>query len=501
MVDNGTLHCPKRPLLGIIPISVAVALLGALVYALLMMRSVAVMPGAFGADIYDQLWLAIKDGGRLDLPARTLRLEGHYLPNGTGFTYQGVGPLLTRMLLDPVLNVGAAPLAPFSIWLWATAGTAFWHAAFVRVGARFGGGSKLLASLGVALWLGGPGILLTTNHALFHEAIALAYAAAGAFLLTWMRATEKSHFSAFTLVTLATLAALTVHARPNLAVGLYIATAAALVQALGLRGRAALPSALAAMAILLSGAGTYLALNKAKFGATTTVHGSFAPGDVQHGAAYWNWEPQNSPRQQGFIEHGRFNPGRILPNAAVYLAAPPMPQANAVFRSLHHAATVPRVGFVRIEAPSTGILFMWTFWAVLAGIGLCALRRHGIPFAGLLAGLTISTLLTLSYATITLRYHIDLWPLIAALALLAVPTFASRPIPTGWRGAALGIAAGVGVGVSSGTAIVYTYKFRTHEAGFFANWSAAECRERAAAKGLNSKRINYICRDPMIDES
>ena len=113
-----------------LPLSLAIALCGAALYAGLLLRSVALEPGAFGADIYDQMWLALR-AGELDLPARVLRMEGHYAPDGTAYSYHGVAPLLTRALLDPFVQMGTLSLAPLSIWIWAVLGTACTHAALL----------------------------------------------------------------------------------------------------------------------------------------------------------------------------------------------------------------------------------------------------------------------------------------------------------------------------------------------------------------------------------
>ena len=502
MIDKGAPLTPALEKRRTYNISFVIALLGSIFYALLIFRSASISPSAFGNDIYDQLWLSIKDG-RLDLPARVLRLEGHYLPDGTGFIYQGSAPLMTRILLDPVMTIGVRSLAPFSIWMWATSGTALWHASLLYTGTRSGGRTKLLVGLGVVLWLGGPGALLATNHAFFHEPISLAYAATGAFVLLCLHVMKANHISAFSLAALAILAALTVHARPNLAVGLYITTLIMIAQGLSCHRRTALPGALIALTLLGAGGSTYLAINKAKFGNPTIAHGSFEPGEIQYGAAYWGWETTDSMRQEGFTEHGRFNPGRIFPNAAMYFAAPPSnisPEMSARARALHRAVTIPRVGYGRIEPPSIGLIFIWTLWVILAGIGIAKIGHHGRPYAALLTGFLSSTLLILSYPTLTLRYYVDLWPFLAILALLGVAHSCQHPIPTGWRGAVLGCAAGIGLAVSAGTTAIYTYNFRNYEASFFEEWSESECYERAKYKELSDDHRAYVCRPPLTDK-
>jgi hypothetical protein len=249
------------------------------------------------------------------------------------------------------------------------------------------------------------------------------------------------------------------------------------------------------------GAG-YLTLNALKFGSTTTVHGGFLPGQVQHGVAFWGMERSGNDRQPAFVEHGRFNAARIAPNAAMYLAAPPgllAPQANAAAQTLHRTLTMAKAGFGRIEGPSGGILFLWPLWMIMASLGAAGLLRHARRHGGLFAGLVLSALLTLSYPTITLRYHVDFWPLVGGLALLGIGIVSSRPMPV-VRRALLGLAAAFGIGLTGMTAVHYAEYFRTHpDNPFLAEWTEAECGRRAVAKGLDAERIAHVCRDPLIE--
>lgn len=491
----------RRALADRVPLAALIALAGAALYAVLMARSVWLLPGAaFGADIYDQYWLAILDG-RLDLPARVVRVEGHYAPDGTAYVYHGVAPLLTRALLDPFVTMGAVSLAPVSIWLWAVAGTACWQAAFHGALASAGADRALAVRVGAALWLCGPGVLLVANHAFYHEPIAVAYALSGAFVLIWANAAQRGPMTAAALVVLAALAAASVHARPHVAVGLYLATGLAAVRMLWQVGRRALPAALVAGLVLGAGGAGYLALNEARFGEATSVHGSFEAEGVQYGMAFWGVEEPGNARQTGFIEHGRFNPGRILPNGALYLAAPPehlFPTASTLALVAHWHATVPRVGFVRVEGLSVGILFLWTLWTVLAVVGLRTLWREGRPYAALIAGLGVTALLLMSYATITLRYVVDLWPIVAVLALFGARALPARMSYPRAR-TVLGVAAVLGIMVTAHVAALYPMSFRVGPEGAAAEWTEQECRAGAEARGLPADRIGYVCRDPMIE--
>ncbi|EPX78817.1 hypothetical protein Salmuc_04400 [Salipiger mucosus DSM 16094] len=486
--------------------SVLVAILGATFYAWMLHLSATTTPAAFGSEIYDQLWLSLKEG-RLDVPARVARIEGHYTPDGTAFIYHGLAPLLTRALLDPFVTVGTASLAPVTIWFWAVLGTTFYHAAFLRTLDQVSVSQEkrlpFVALIGILTWIGGPGVLLTANHGFYQEPIAVAYALFGGFIYIWMQAVRSGRISGRALITVAVLAALCVHARPHLAVALYCGVAALIVWALGQRGRAALLPAVLGVAILGAGGAGYLGLNKMRFGSATEVHGSFAAGGTQYGMTFWGFEDEDSARASGFAEHGRFNPGRIVPNLVVYAVSPPQlhaPSASEAVLSLHRAYTEPRFGLIRIEVPDAGIVFLWTFWSIAAAVGIGTLRRARRGEIVLVGVAGIAALLMLSYATIAPRYHVDLWPLVAALAIVGLPHAIRRVSAMRGRWYARLLVVGViGTLVNVQTAGAYRYISREHPASDFAAWDAATCSAHAAEKGFDAPRIQEICRAPRVE--
>lgn len=480
--------------------SFAVAVVGIAVFALLMRGSAHMLPGAFGADIYDQFWLALREG-RIDLPARVLRIEGHYLPDGTAMPYHGAAPLLTRLVLDPFVRIGSGSLAPFSVWIWASLGTLAWHLALQRSASAVSLDPALRTIMSVMLWFGGPGVILAANHSFYHEPISVAYATTGIFAACWVGAIVRGRFGLPDLLLLALMSALTVHARPNLAIGLYLATCIATGLFLFRSPRRSLLGGAAAMSILLAGGAGYLALNQWKFGSVSTVHGSFRAGEVQYGMAFWEMETAENPRQLAYDQYGRFNLHRVLPNGAIYLAAPPSvfaPEAHAVARELHGAVTLSRTGYGRIEPPTTGMVFLWTFWIVLAALGLASLLGLGWRYLGLVAGFATGAVLTMSFPAMTLRYLVDLWPFVASLAILGLARLGRRPM-TAPRLLSLSIAGCIGIALTLGTSIAYTHLLRTYPDSGFAEWSAAECRERAGLKGLSDGRIAYVCREPSVE--
>ena len=350
-----------------------VALCGALFQAwLAFLYLPGLDPGFFGSRIYDEAWLALR-AGEVDLPPRLLRFEGHYAPNGEGYLYHGAGPLLFRALLAPLVDLTEVSLAPLTIFFWTVLGTAFYHAAFHAAatvarpeGEVAGIGPRFALLLGLACWFSGPAVVLGANHALYHEPIAMAYGLTGAAIWLWQRSMAPGRQLRRALPALGFLAALCLQARPNLAVALYLATGLGVLQLLWQdRLRALLLPAVTALALLGAGVAGYLGYNALRFGEAAVSHGSFEPSQVQYGPIYWGHESPDGNRARTFIDHGRFDPARILPNGLIYLLAPPEPHAPGLYRAtqrLFYAATLERLGYLRIEGPGAGMLFLWTAW-------------------------------------------------------------------------------------------------------------------------------------------
>lgn len=490
----------SRPALRALNPAAVIALCGAALYALLLLQSTRMGLAPFGYEFYDQVWLALLEG-RLDLPARVLRLEGHYTPDGTAYFYHGLAPLVTRALLDPFLQIGQVSLSPFSIWLWAVIGTTLYQMAFLRVLPQEA--MRLRIALSVLVWFGGPGVLLAGNHAFYHEPIALAYALGGGFVLIWVAAIQTGRMSARALVGLALLAALCVHARPNLAAALFVGVGFAALWALWqARLRLALPVLLAAL-LLGAGGYSYMALNAARFGDSGVTHGSFEKSDVRYGSVFWGIESETSIRALGFIEHGRFNIGRVIPNALAYTLMPPpqmLTEAHNRARIYHFAMSFERTGFTRIEMPVTGMALLWAGWLALAMIGLAGLRKASRAEQALAATAAVSAVLIFAYATITLRYMLAIWPLVAVLSLVSLPRLAQRvdavsPV----RAGAFALAAGLGIGVSLHTASIYRFEFRENPATAFKAWDAETCKSYVMKANLPESRRAELCRAPRVE--
>lgn len=452
-----------------------------------------------GADIYDAYYRAILQG-RLDLPARLLQYEGHYTTDGTGYLYHGVGPLITRFALDGIWPAQLVPLGHASIWLWAVVGTLAFTLAFLALVRNFALAEtarnrrwRLLFCAG--FWLTSPGLLLCVNPSFYHEPIALAYALAGLFVLVYVNLACRVWPVWLGLPLLALCAAICVHARPNLAVGLYLGTAAAMGLALW-RGsvRQVLTGGVVALVLLGMGGLGYLQLNQARFGAIGEVHGAFTDSAVQYGRVFWGKEAPDSPRAQAFTEHGRFNAGRVLPNLAMYLFYVPGLEGIAAWQvARYRAVTEHTLGYIRIERPS-GMIIIWTGWMVLALWGLVSCLRYRM-LVGLILGTGAAAGLTLAYGTITLRYSFDMWPFVALLgmmgALAVLRSLQVRPRP---------ILMACLVGLFCLSTLTMLWRSANYAGAFIvtpaAIWSYEFCMAEGARTSVPPERLPAVCRDP-----
>jgi hypothetical protein len=460
-----------------------------------------------GARLYD-VYARMLIEGRLDLPVRELRFEGHYARDGTGYMYHGLGPLLTRIPFIPFVELPTAWLSALSIWFWAVAGNACFHRAFVlgldRVEIAAAGG-PVRTLLAFAVWFASPGMLLVGNGSVYYEPVAMAYGLNGGFILLIAMISFGKLSLERALPWLAVIAGLMVHARPHLAVGLYVGVC--VIAFLVVRRGGRRNWTMAGLAVLLLGlfGGLLLAFNAARFHNATVMHGSFANSDLQYGTVYWGYEKADNERAQAFEQHGRFNAGRILPNLLYYGFAPPLTEATKpavlLLRNPSKALS-PIIGKRRFEEPRAGILFLWPFWMLLMAIGLRQKSLWRMPaLAGLIAAF-IGSALMLSYVTISLRYHVDLWPAIALPAVFGVGPFAAKAYPdTGGRWSQRGaIMAALLVGVAMTALLTQRSRGLLIDApgGFTGRWSFEHCLKLTARRGFPLEKGRALCR-PAFD--
>ncbi len=460
-----------------------------------------------GHDIYDVFYFTVLEG-RLDLPPRTIRFEGHYAPDGTAYMYHGVAPLLTRFMFGWVWPFETMSLSGPSIWFWAVLGTAGYHSALIGLSQRaeawkLNRNTVLLLCAG--LWFAGPAVFLVSNQSFYHEPIAVAFGATGLFVASWVKMVRGKMHPAAAAILLAFLAALTFHARPSVAVALYASVAVFFGWSLWRYRFTFLLPAILGGALLLSSVVGFMALNDARFGSPTKLDGGFQDSEILHGIVFFGHETPESDRESDRVAavaaHGRFNVLRILPNLGLYLVdVPPhaflWPVSKAILES-YNKITHPILGYIRVETPRFGLILVWSIWLYLSLLGVQAIRRDP-PMAALTICMALSFGLMLSYATVTFRYRIDMWPFICVLAFLGALRLLAHE-NTGFRRWTIVILIFAGFLSSIAASDEYSRKLRDARHNFFYTpWTYEICTELVQASGLIDADLSRICREPPL---
>jgi hypothetical protein len=507
MTVSDTLSPPNGPVL--LSRSWDIVLIGMVVYGLLacgLMQSDTVFP--YGQNLYDEYYLAILDG-HLDLPPRVAQVEGHYTPDGVAYLYHGVAPLLSRFVFGWIWPFETWSLASLSIWIWACLGTLCYHTALMKVAGRDFGklgdqGVQLSRLLSIAVWFGSPGILLAANTSFYHEPIVLAYALTGGFVLIWSEFAFGSWALRQLALPSALLAAIALHARPNVAIGLYLATVLLLLWLSAKSLRQNWLRVGFALALLGASGLGYLALNSARFGSLTTTHGSFGSSGSQYGFVFWGAEEADSERAEAFKEHGKFNAARIPHNLTIYLLdLPELHRYLDTARKELHAVSARflagSLGFIRIEQPYAGLVFLWPLWLLFGTYSVVANRQHWKKLALPVVGTAATTVLTLAYGTITLRYRIDVWPFFALLALLGLSALLPKVVATP-RKASLkwGVGACFLIGLLVSAHCVSQLRYFQTGPLIKPSWSRQECEALVNYKKLPLSDLDRLCQPPRI---
>lgn len=448
-----------------------------------------------GEFLYNSYFLALIQG-ELTVPAQIAGLEGFYDSEGRAFLYHGLGPLVTRLLAWPFVDLTATDLRGPTIWLFASLGATGLYAATTGFLARALPGERpagLAALVWVLIWVLSPAFLLASNGSFYHEPVGFAFAMLGLGLFCLWRLVDSEFTRWPWLLGLAVAAGLAVHARPHVALGLYAATGiGALMLLWRVRGQAVLPAG-AALAILLLAGLAYLQMNALRFGAATEISGTVSEtgGRPVYGFKYWGWEPPDHPRFRSQETHGDFMAGRILPNLFLYAVSMGGETSEALYRRM-----TADMGFIRIEPPVLGFVMVWMPWCLLAVIGLVK-RRGARAFFWLgLAATVPAALVMLSYTTVTFRYRTEIWPVLYVLGLFGLAGLlsgrAEEPESLGRLVRSLWIAALAAVGVTVFASYIYLD---------ILNWewgtamrSYADCARMVAEHpGLGAGKVAEIC--------
>ena len=483
------------------------AAVGVLIYALLAFGFILPQPYPyFGTEIYNAYFYRLLEG-RFDLPLRMLTFEGHYSADGTGYLYHGIAPLLTRAILHPFVALNHFPTAAFSVWLWATIGTGFYHLALYQVTRKYSGQMPALLVFvgGLAIWICSPGFLLSSNPVLYHEPISIAYAAMAVAVYLMLRCALFGTAWRYTLVPAALMAGLLLHSRPHLAIGLYAGILVMIVFAIwNEKRRAIVPVVVGLMILGLMGL-SFLQLNKVRFGSATASHGQIESADtnsqVQYAPVFFGSDYATNGRGVVFVEHGRFHPWRILPNALIYVFDTPV--AETSIAALHRKVTENISGHGFIEKPRQGMLAFWTIWIVLMIVGLSLGRPRisgGVRALPLLLATGIGASLMLSYPTVTLRYKTDVWPFVMALCLLGLPGLIKRYGSAVLQSKRVLIGSLViflcGALTSALLTIPLRYSYQQAPGRKYEAWGRDMCLGQLAGKAFSPERLEQLCVDP-----
>lgn len=445
----------------------------------------------FGTFIYNYYFLSLLDG-RLDIPARIIGMEGVYAPDGSAFTSHGLAPLISRALAWPFVDLRQTSVAAASILGFTALGSAIYHLIFARIVLLFGPSDakarrSILVLVGLAVWIASPGIIVASNNSFYHEQYALAFFFSAAWLGFATQAVVFRVPMTRIVLGLALFAGLMVHARPHVAVGLYAGTLAFLAWSLIEQRGKAVPKALMSLAIMFAFGFLYLAVNYVRSG------NPFGLSPLVWGFVHFGEYTAETPRialQEG---HAGWNPGRILGNAFLYLVDLPHGYGGNIIGWLHRWMTQP-FGYVGMELPRLGLLFSSAPWFYFIYRGFrelpVGLRLGWVPVLACLVG----PVFLLSFHMITLRYRAELWPLMAALAILALPrlvrALSDPEALTRFRRTsvlALWVAA-------ASLTLALPYSIIGGDA--FGDWSRSECIHRFEQKGLDDARIDRVCALP-----
>lgn len=447
-----------------------------------------------GEFVYNYYFLSLLEG-LPTVPIQIIGLEGHYDAMGRAYVYHGLAPLLTRALAWPFVDLSQTDIRLLTIWLFASAGTAFYYSLLVAIlrtvatdGQNFPKGTG--AFLWVLIWVTSPGALLVSNGSFFHEPIAVAYAMLAAFLWCLWNAWRSRWQFVWLVVGMALLAAVAVHARPHVALGMYLVTGLAGLLTFRARGTDALVPTMLAAVVLAAAGVLYISLNTLRFGDGLQVDGSVnAAARVVYGFVYWGFESEDSPRFRAALENGRFNAWRVLPNFVMYHLSMGGNLTIEWFR-----AVTAGLGDIRLEYPMVGLLFVWPLWVLL---GLSAFVRNDMPkkiIALMLLAVLPGVLLVYSYPTITARYRVELFPLWFVLGAAALATMAARGSYTAGASACKFAVVVLAVGVFTTASVFESYSdYINWEWGTFLR-SFEACRDQVSAHpGLGPDRVEDLC--------
>lgn len=392
----------------------------------------------FGSETFGLAYNAYAESifsGTLAIDTLAIGGEGFY-HNDKVYMYSGILPALYRGVLLPFLDLSNLYVSRIFVLFFAAGGALMVHLYVLRLyGQRLSGENRetdrlIMLTFLVNLWMCSAYFILAVNASVHHEPIVTGLFLSTLFvILVFDGIFIKKKFSGSLLMFLSLLAALCLHARVTMAVGLYASTVvlvmirlwddARVLAAEGekrnrllcfLREEIRSPSrGVFPMVIMLVSGLVYMGLNYARWGNPFIV----APIE-EYG--YYVYGEGMSERIVGIMEYGRLNIARI--------------PANLVFHffggwDLHSLLLdIFDGGFVRKDTHTGIAVLLWPITIALSIVGCRELFlnvKNGGDYARtsllIAAALSIPFIMILAFDAAALRYKADIWVLFLFLSL------------------------------------------------------------------------------------
>jgi len=364
---------------------------------------------------YNYYFLSIING-HLDVPLEIIGAEGVAYKDKV-YMYYGILPAIARLFVYPLVNLEEVSVSRLCILGFNLVGVSSMQWVLLRQYKALKPESNrliLLITVSVALWFGSAHFSNVQNGSLYQEPYAASLSLIAIYLSIFTNDIifHKKNF-VFRLKTYAAIAGLTLFARPNIAVFLYLQTGLMIVFAVyqdilqrkvrrddfKIVLKRFVSIGLLPITILLVAGCILLTINYLRFEDPFSL--------AKGGYGYYLLEG-NSEKFCGFEKSGSFNYLRIIPHAIYYFLGD--------FESFKNLSASFGLGFVRVGVPESRLIVAWII-PVIAFIimmskfmNLASIKifKNFIVFSFLIVSL-LSTMVMLSYGTIEYRYSADLW--------------------------------------------------------------------------------------------
>ena len=400
---------------------------------------------------YNQYFLSILDG-RLDVPVEAIGPEG-WVYKDKVYMYYGILPALARGLAYPFVNLETTPVSRLFVWLWSIGAVSVLQWVIIKkylVSSRTKVQWFILIFFSFILWAGSVHLSIVQSASIYQEPYAASLFLIACYVALFSKdVLFNDSVSDLHLKSYALLAAMSVHARPNIAIFLYLMTVVLIIFDAYVRSKKEvsgprlplgfikrfIKQAVFPMLILALGGLLLLLMNYIRFGNPFTLIDGLYGYYLLEGTTL---------KLCGFRESGQFNMLRIIPHAIYYFFGD-----YEAFKSI---SSFFSLGYVSVGIPENRLIVAWV-WPVAAFVFMLIYQAKSIYASNIkntlpaiyLSIAIFSALLMLSYGTIAYRYAADLWmPFLIALMwsyrkLLDRETIIYRLFSGYWKAPLLGV--------------------------------------------------------------